>query len=187
MYKQTPGEAQRNLWDVGCGRQEEISPSSLGEAILWYKHSNMSKVSAYYHIVFCTKNREKTIPLNYKNDLYGYIWSLIRELKCSLVRIGGVENHFHVLVNLNPTVSLSDFVRSIKAKSSIWLNSDSRFPLFKGWAAEYFACTVAPENKDGLITYIRDQEVHHQCKPIASELETLYRAAELSYHPKDMM
>ena len=74
----------------------------------------MSKVTAYYHIVFCTKRREMTIPLAYKEDLYRFIWKEIKDLKCDLIRIGGIQNHVHILLNLHPTVALATLMQNIK-------------------------------------------------------------------------
>lgn len=57
----------------------------------------MSKIAAYYHIVFCTKSREMTIPLEYAEDVYRFIWRIITDSKRKLIRIGGIQNHIHIL------------------------------------------------------------------------------------------
>ena len=81
----------------------------------------MSKVAAYYHIVFCTKRQEMTIPLQYKEDVYRFIWKVISDSKCTLIRIGGIQNHVHILLNLHPTVALANLIQSIKSLSSGWI------------------------------------------------------------------
>ena len=70
----------------------------------------MSKVVAYYHIVFCTKRREMTIPLQYKEDVYRFIWKIVSENKSKLIRIGGIQNHIHIFLDLHPTVALANIV-----------------------------------------------------------------------------
>ena len=67
-----------------------------------------------YHIVFCTHNRENTIPLEQQEALYKYIWGIITKRKGVLYRINGMENHIHILSDLHPTVSLADFITEIK-------------------------------------------------------------------------
>ena len=121
----------------------------------------MSKVQAFYHIVFCTKYREMTIPDTAKEDVYRFIWKEITSMKCKLLRIGGIDNHLHILLELHPTIALSPLIQNIKAKSSGWMRTDTRFPNFKGWASGYFGATISNDKKDQVINYIKSQPEHH--------------------------
>lgn len=146
----------------------------------------MSKVTSLYHIVFCAKQRRRTIPTGCLEDLYRFIWAETKEMNCSLLRIGGIENHVHMLINLNPKVCLSDFVARIKAKSSGWMRSDGRFVYWDGWAHEYFAATLSNSDKDRVIEYIKTQREHHYSNPLDQEFRSLYSYAGLEYHEKDL-
>lgn len=115
----------------------------------------MSKTTAYYHVVFCTKAREMTIPLEHCEHLYRFLWKEIRELNCTLLRVGGIQNHVHMLVNLNAMVPLAKLVQNCKTRSSVWLKNDERFPHFNGWSEGYFACTLAPDQRHAVIEYIK--------------------------------
>lgn len=57
----------------------------------------MSYVNALYHVVICTKYRRKTINPVYEEDLYRFLWKMIEKDNCKLLRIGGIENHIHML------------------------------------------------------------------------------------------
>ena len=59
----------------------------------------MSKVVSLHHIVINTKNRQKTITPEHCEDMYRFITSIIRRNNCVLYRIGGIENHIHMLVD----------------------------------------------------------------------------------------
>lgn len=146
----------------------------------------MSKVNALYHIVFCTKKRKMTIPLEYAEDLYRFIWKEISTTGSHLIRIGGIQNHLHLLIDLHPSVALAELMRNIKGRSSVWMQSDSRFPKFTGWAAEYFASTLSPEAKNAVINYIKEQRTHHLGMHLDKEVEEMYRYAGLHYDPRDM-
>ena len=147
----------------------------------------MSKVAAYYHIVFCTKNREMTLPLQHIEDLYRFIWKIISDSKCTLIRIGGIQNHVHILHDLNPVVSLSKLLQNIKANSSGWLMHDVRFPCFAGWATGYYASTISPEQRHTVIEYIRNQREHHLRRPFSEEMDYLYREAGFEPDSRDMV
>ncbi len=146
----------------------------------------MSKVAAYYHIVFCTKAREMTIPEARKEDMYRFIWKEIVDLKCRLLRIGGIANHVHILIDLHPSVALADLMKKVKGKSSTWMGCTPGFISFKGWASEYFASTVSPETRFNVIEYIKNQEQHHYGVGFEDEIKGMYRIADLPYHELDL-
>lgn len=146
----------------------------------------MSKVLAYYHIVFCTKERCMTLPLEQCEHLYRFIWKELTDNKCRLLRIGGIQNHIHMLIELHPNISLSLLMQHIKSHTSGWLKSDGRFPDFSGWAREYYASTISAEQKSPVIEYIKNQHQHHLQISFDNELQSMYRASGLNYDDRDM-
>lgn len=146
----------------------------------------MSKVTALYHIVFCTKRREMTLPEELRDDVYRFIWNEIKKRHCKLLRIGGIANHIHLLVDLHPDESLSDLVKNIKANSSGWLRRDKRFANFDGWAKEYFAASVSPTARMAVIKYIMQQPEHHSHTALTGELQAIYAESGLVYDDRDM-
>lgn len=147
----------------------------------------MSKVTSYYHIVFCTKRREMTIPVEKQDDLYRFIWHQVKKLNCDLLRIGGIPNHVHMLINLHPSVALSTLMQNVKGRSSSWMGTNPEFHIFNGWASEYYACSVSPEHKATVIEYIKGQVAHHTACDFSSELVKMYQYADLIYDERDMM
>ena len=93
-------------------------------------------MSAYrkilYHIVFRTKCSEKTINQNHSTELKKYIWGIIRNKKCVLYRINGMEDHIHILSDLHPSIALADYIKEIKVASSKWMKESGLFPNFRG-------------------------------------------------------
>jgi len=128
-----------------------------------------------------------TIPLEQKDDLYRFIWKILTDERCKLLRIGGIQNHVHMLINLHPSTALSALMQKVKALSSGWMRADIRFPLFEGWAKDYYACSISPEHKDAVIEYIKSQETHHLGQQLNSEILKLYRYAGLTYDDRDLV
>ncbi|WP_289157629.1 IS200/IS605 family transposase [uncultured Muribaculum sp.] len=147
----------------------------------------MSKVTSLHHIVFCTKYREMTIPQDHCEDLYRFIWAEIKKSHSKLIRIGGIQNHLHLLVDVSPNISLSALMRNIKACSSGWMKHDGRFPKFRGWAHEYFAVSVNSKDKINVIDYIKRQPVHHASQSFTQELTVLAYCAGFSFDADYMM
>jgi putative transposase len=78
-----------------------------------------------YHIVFRTKDSLPTIRQNNANVLYSYITGITRQKNSHLYRINGVENHLHILTDMNPSIAPIDFVKDIKISSSIWIKKSN--------------------------------------------------------------
>jgi REP element-mobilizing transposase RayT len=87
---------------------------------------------------------------------------IINNKKSKLYRIGGTENHIHLLFDMHPTLALSDFMREIKEHSSKWLGQNPNFPDFESWAVSYGAFTYSLNDKQTIIDYITNQKKHHK-------------------------
>ena len=130
----------------------------------------MSAVTAIYHIVINTHRRELTLLVASSDQLYRYIARVVQNTQSTLFAINGIENHIHLLINLHPSVRLSDLVRDIKLSTSQWIKQNrDLFPQFAGWGKEYGAFTYALRDKEMVANYIKNQRVHHQRESFEDE------------------
>lgn len=135
------------------------------------------------HLVFATKNRVRALDKARREDLFRFIWGVLNERKCHLYRIGGVEDHLHILTSLHPTVALASLVKEIKTASSAWIKGERVFPFFEHWQEGYGAFSVAAKDRPGLIDYIKNQEQHHQGQSFVDELQAMVESAQLEWKP----
>ena len=126
-----------------------------------------------YHLVFRTKNSLPTIRQDHVNDLYAYITGIIKHKKSHLYRIIGVENHLHILTDINPSIAPIDFMRDVKVSSSLWMKSSSFFPAFNGWAVGYGSFTCSYKDIKRLIEYLKNQKEHHKKTTFDEEYRNL--------------
>ncbi len=137
------------------------------------KLEKMSHRQIFYQIVFGTKNREATISEARCEELYKYIWGVIKNNKCKLYRINGVEDHIHIFSDLHPSISLANYVKDIKVASSIWMKECGKFSKFKGWQDKYGAFTYSIKEKDVIINYVKNQKEHHKSESFYDEYKRL--------------
>ncbi|MDE6527058.1 MAG: IS200/IS605 family transposase [Muribaculaceae bacterium] len=147
----------------------------------------MSKVLALYHIVFATSGRQPALHDVNRLDLHRVIANITAEKQCRMISINSITDHIHMLIHLSPTISLSDFMASVKAKSSAWLKQDSRTTMFTAWCKGYYACTVSPSMMQKTINYIESQTEHHKIVFFNTEIKTMCRHLGLTYHPDDLL
>ena len=115
-----------------------------------------------YQIVFSTKKREKTLEESGRDQLFRYIWGILKKNNCHLYRIGGVEDHLHIVTHIHPMVAPAILIKNIKLASSNFIKQESIFPNFNGWQDGYGAFTYAISAKDNLIAYAKNQVEHHK-------------------------
>ena len=133
----------------------------------------MSYRQIFYHIVFGTKHRKTTIAEENCEQLYKYIWGIVKNNKCKLYRINGAEDHIHIFSDLHPSLALADYIKDIKVSSNLWMKESGKFPKFKGWQESYAAITYSIKEKDILINYIKNQKEHHRHESFYDEYKRL--------------
>jgi len=137
-----------------------------------------------FHIVFSTKYRKPTIESAWQDQLYGYVGGIIRENKGTLLCMGGVSDHVHLLAKLSPTIAVSDMLRLIKTNSSKMVNENVRTRIPFQWQAGYAAFSVSESQHDPVQAYILNQEEHHRKTTFQDEFIELLQRHCITYDPK---
>ena len=139
--------------------------------------------SLYFHLVFSTKDRLPTITKDWLAKLHAYLGGIIRNQKGVALAVGGINNHVHLLVSLNATHCLSDFMRELEASSSGWVHREIGLKEF-GWQIGYGAFTVSPNNLERVKKYVLNQERHHQKQTFEVKYTKLLKSAGIDYDDK---
>ena len=91
----------------------------------------------YLQTVFAVKYRKAMLNKEWRSTVLGVIGNLVNEAGCKTLIVNGVEDHVHCLVGLKPVVSVSELLKTIKAKSSKYINDNnlttSRFEWQEGY------------------------------------------------------
>ncbi|VTU02132.1 transposase is200-family protein : Transposase IS200-family protein OS=Rhodopirellula maiorica SM1 GN=RMSM_03164 PE=4 SV=1: Y1_Tnp [Gemmataceae bacterium] len=135
----------------------------------------------HYHLVFSTKHRLPTITPEIQPRLWDYLGGVVRGLGGTPLRVGGVEDHVHLLVTLRQEPALKDVLRDLKAGSSGWVHDT--FPDARDfwWQTGYGAFTVSHSNIGRVTAYIENQATHHQKMSFQDELRGLFRKHNIEF------
>jgi putative transposase len=135
------------------------------------------------HIIFSTKNREKTLSQELQPKVWAYMAGIAHNQGFEAMIVGGVEDHVHALLILSPTLPLAKAVQFLKGSSSKWLNDnremDSRF----AWQEGYGAFSVSASQTSDLVNYIRGQREHHAKKSFEEEFVAFLKKYGVEYDP----
>ena len=75
------------------------------------------------HLIFSTKERNPWIQPDVEEELYQYIGGVCRNHDSPVIKINGVEDHVHVLLQLGKTIPISKLVSEMKSSSSRWIKT----------------------------------------------------------------
>ena len=134
-----------------------------------------------FHVVFSTKNRTPWIAPSFSADLYSFMGGIIRSERGVLLQMGGVEDHVHLNLRWRPNGSVSDLMRAVKAKSSMWVHDNVSELSEFAWQEGFSVFSVSKSQEDKVKNYIATQAEHHQKEDFKSELLRILRAHEVEF------
>jgi REP element-mobilizing transposase RayT len=135
-----------------------------------------SLVQIYVHIVFSTKDREPfLVDPAFREQLHGYLKGICDNQGSPSIRIGGVEDHVHILCRLSKTLDVSTLLREIKRDSSKWIKEENPACRDFYWQNGYGAFSISPSHVNPVKAYIEDQIEHHRHETYQEEFRRLCR------------
>jgi len=132
--------------------------------------------AVYVHGIFSTKERRALLQVpSVRADMHSYLGGICRQLKCPPIKVGGIEDHVHLLARLSRTISQADWVKETKRSSTQWINQAGLIRGSFAWQAGYALFSVSPSELDSVARYIADQEKHHHQFRFQDELRALLK------------
>jgi len=120
-----------------------------------------SKWRCQYHIVFAPKYRRKEVYGKIKVDIGKILRMLCEQKGVRIIEAEACPDHIHMLVEIPPKLSVSQFVGYLKGKSSLMIfdrhaNLKYKYGNSHFWCRGYYVDTVG-RNKTAIAEYIKQQ------------------------------
>ena len=120
-----------------------------------------TKWECKYHIVFAPKYRRKVFFGQMRYEIGKIIRELCRWKGVNLLEAEACPDHIHILVEIPPKFSLSNFMGFLKGKSSLmiyekWGNMKYKYRNRQFWCRGYYVSTVG-KNEKKIAEYIKQQ------------------------------
>lgn len=134
------------------------------------------------HITFSIKERRPFLSdASQRTALHAYLGAISMRLDCPVVRVGGADDHVHVLARQARTTSVAEWVKEIKRTSSQWAKTQGKSLRGFQWQAGYGAFSVSQSLSHKVDRYIEDQEQHHRRFDFQTEFRKLLDAHGVAY------
>ncbi len=138
----------------------------------------------YIQIVFAVKYRNALIEEKWRSQLLAVIGNLINETGCKTIIINGVEDHVHCLIGLKPTITISELMKIVKAKSSKYINDNHLTNSKFSWQEGYGAFSYSQSQIDSVYKYILNQKEHHKKQSFHDEYLNFLNKFNVQYDEK---
>ncbi|MEZ5058738.1 MAG: IS200/IS605 family transposase [Saprospiraceae bacterium] len=140
----------------------------------------MTYSTIYIHIVFGIK-RNFSVPIDpdWEVDLHKYISKIISNKGQKLIVINGMPDHIHILININPDLSISALVREIKKHSNKWVNEKFVTKGIFKWQEGFGAFSHCKSSIKNAIKYIENQKQHHGKVSFEQEYNSFLKVHEV--------
>ena len=135
----------------------------------------------YLQAVFAVKYRAAVLDIAWRNKIQGVIGNLINETGCKTIIVNGMEDHMHCFLELKPVVSVSELMKTVKAKSSKYINDHKLTKERFEWQEGYGIFSYRQRDVDHIYNYVKNQQEHHQKKSFREEYLDLLKEFELTY------
>lgn len=131
-------------------------------------HGRTSVYNLNYHIIWCTKYRNKVLVNAVEADLKAILNQIALENGYVISNMEvGLDDHVHLLVSAPPKIAVSTIVKQLKGTSSLrlfklhpelaksyWKAKGSR----SLWSPSYYVESVGDSNQQAIDTYITNQK-----------------------------
>ena len=120
-----------------------------------------SKWRCKYHIVFAPKYRRMVIYRQLRVDVGKILRTLCEQKKVNIIEAKCCPDHIHMLVEIPPHMSVSNFMGYLKSKSSLMIfekhaNLKYKYGNRHFWCRGYYVDTVG-KYENAISNYIKNQ------------------------------
>lgn len=129
-----------------------------------YQHRRHNKNLLMVHLIVVTKYRKKLFYADFRNDIKQYIYDTCKQYHWYIKRMETDKDHIHILLQYNPTDSITRIVSTMK-QNSTYLAWENYSLLLKNeywkkktlWSDGYFAALIGCVSKETVEHYIENQ------------------------------
>jgi putative transposase len=135
----------------------------------------------YLQAVFAVKYRQALIQQEWQSQLFDVIGNLINEKNCKTIIVNGVEDHIHCFFGLKPSISVSELMQNVKAKSSKYINDHQLTPEHFNWQDGYGVFSYSHSHIPKVYNYILGQAEHDKKQTFKEEYLELLRKFNIEF------
>jgi putative transposase len=141
-------------------------------------------VRVIIHYIWSTKGREPLIRPSIEERVWSYIAGIAHQRGMKAIKVGGIEDHVHVVIELAKQVNISEVAKHLKGFSSRWINKEGLTETPFAWQDGFGAYSVSPSHLESLVRYVENQREHHATQSFEDEYLEFLKRYGVAYKPE---
>ena len=123
-----------------------------------------------FHFVFATKAGAPVITAPIQRLLFSHLRQVCEDLRCELHEIGGIEDHVHLLMSLQPSHRVDIVADTLKTSAAEMINKLSLNTTLE-WEEGYGVLSLRNKDIEIVSEYLRTQKERHQKGDLIGKME----------------
>ena len=138
----------------------------------------------YIQLVISVKYKKYGLSRSFRPRVFKIMGGVLNVHGHHPILINGVDDHVHLFFGLNPKISLSDTVKEIKRRSTVFINNEGYHSGKFKWQNGYGAFSYSQSHIENVYNYILRQEEHHARKSFEKEYIKYLEKYDIEYNEK---
>ena len=133
-----------------------------------------SKTEIYLHFVWAAHDRLPLVTPEREQAVYACILQEAHGLDCTVLALGGIPDHVHLVVEMPAKHAPAYLMQRIKGVSSTFARQKLAQGDFFGWQSGYAAFSVSRSHLKAVVSYVQNQKRRHAAGKLWLEWEETY-------------
>ncbi len=138
----------------------------------------------YIQLIISVKYRDCLLSKPIRQRIFKIMGGILNEYGHKPIIINGVEDHLHIFFGLNPNESISNTVKELKRRTTVFINNEGFFSKRFRWQFGYGAFSYSKSHVERVCNYVQNQEIHHSKKSFKKEYTRMLKAYGIEYNEK---
>ncbi|MBI5545598.1 MAG: IS200/IS605 family transposase [Deltaproteobacteria bacterium] len=127
----------------------------------------------FVHLVWATWDRAPWINAQIESQVWALLGAKCQELRCKPLAVGGMPDHVHVLVGLDPSLAVAELVRQMKGASSYAMTHRLGPARPFRWQRSYSVFSLRKAEVPTVVQYVTSQKQRHAAGRLSELMERL--------------
>ena len=135
----------------------------------------------HIHLVFAVKYRQSLIHPSFREEIERYMTGILQNKGHKLLAIYLMPDHTHILIGLNPKLSISQTVQVLKTETTKFIKDRELTKHKFQWQEGFGAFSHNKRDLDKVIKYILNQPAHHRKRTFRKEYLAFLKRYGIEY------
>jgi REP element-mobilizing transposase RayT len=135
----------------------------------------------YLQCVFAVKYRHAALQKEWRGEVFKYISQILKSKGHYPLAVNGYIDHVHLFFDYNGTELIPDLIKDVKKSTNAFIRKKFYKNYNFQWQEGYGIFSHGRNEKDKIIKYLKNQDIHHSRETFKEEYLSFLNAHDIEY------